>query len=139
MTPQYAGFWKRFAAFLIDVIILGTGIFILRAILLLLFPNRGSGFAFFLVFAAPISLIFGWIYYAVMESTPVQATLGKMILGIKVTGIKCECLSFGRATARYFAKIFSAVFLCLGFLMAAWTQKKQGLHDIIAGTLVIKK
>jgi uncharacterized RDD family membrane protein YckC len=74
-----------------------------------------------------------------MESSARQATLGKMALGIVVTDLDGNRIGFGRATGRYFAKILSALILLIGFIMAAFTQKKQGLHDIIAGTLVVKK
>ena len=137
--PQHAGFWKRLASFIIDAIILAIVTVIIRAILLPAFPNRGAGFAFFLLFSGPICLIFGWVYYALMESSRVQATLGKMALGIKVTDMQEKRLSFGKSTGRYFAKILSAIILCIGFLMIIWTKKKQGLHDMLAKTLVVNK
>jgi uncharacterized RDD family membrane protein YckC len=74
-----------------------------------------------------------------MESSPQQATLGKMALGLKVTDLQGERLSFARATGRYFGKIVSSLILFVGFMMAGWTEKKQALHDIMAGTLVVKK
>jgi uncharacterized RDD family membrane protein YckC len=73
-----------------------------------------------------------------MESSPKQGTLGKMALGIVVTDMDSRRISFGRATGRYFAKILSGLILGIGFLMVAFTEKKQGLHDILAGTLVVK-
>lgn len=73
-----------------------------------------------------------------MESSAKQATLGKMALGIVVTDLEGARIGFGRATGRYFAKILSGLILGIGFLMAAFTERKQGLHDIIAGTLVVK-
>ena len=73
------------------------------------------------------------------ESSVYQATLGKMMLGLRVTDLHGKRISIGRAVGRYFAKILSAVILCIGFIMAAFTQKKQALHDLIAGTLVVRK
>ena len=80
-----------------------------------------------------------WIYYAGMESSANQGTLGKMAVGIKVTDLNGERISFARATGRYFSKIISALIIAIGFIMVAFTSKKQGLHDMIAETLVIKK
>lgn len=83
-------------------------------------------------------LIASWLYYALMESSHKQATIGKIVLGISVTDLSGNRISFGRATGRYFAKIISGVLLSIGYIMAAFTAKKQTLHDIIASTLVIK-
>ena len=77
-----------------------------------------------------------WIYEALMESSSYQATLGKMVFGMKVTDLYGNRISFARATGRHFAKILSLVILCIGFIMVGLTERKQGLHDMIAGTLV---
>jgi uncharacterized RDD family membrane protein YckC len=88
--------------------------------------------------AGTISTVVGWLYYALMESSAKQATVGKMALGIIVTDLEGRGIGFGRATGRYFAKILSALILGIGFLMAAFTERKQGLHDMVASTLVVK-
>jgi uncharacterized RDD family membrane protein YckC len=80
-----------------------------------------------------------WLYYAFMESSKYQATLGKMVLGIVVTDMNGQRISFGRAVGRNLAKIVSQIILCIGYLMIAFTQKKQGLHDIMANCLVVAK
>jgi uncharacterized RDD family membrane protein YckC len=80
-----------------------------------------------------------WLYYALMESSKNQATVGKLALGLKVTDEKGKRISFGRASGRFFAKILSSIILGIGFLMIAFTEKKQGLHDEIAGCLVVKE
>lgn len=123
---HFAGFWKRFAAILIDGIILGIVGGIVSAIFGL--PSGG-----------PVGTLFGWLYFATMESSSYQATVGKLILGIRVTGMEGQRITFARATLRYFAKIISALILMIGFLMAAWTERKQALHDIIADTLVVSE
>jgi uncharacterized RDD family membrane protein YckC len=130
-TSMYAGFWRRVAAVLLDGLILG----VVTVPLNLAFADDGytaasSG-------AQSISTVLGWLYYALMESSAKQATLGKMALGIIVTDLEGRRIGFGKATGRYFAKILSALILGIGFLMVAFTQRKQGLHDILAGTLVI--
>ena len=80
-----------------------------------------------------------WLYGALMESSPYQATLGKMALGMKVTDLYGNRISFARATGRHFAKYISMITLCIGFIMVGFTERKQGLHDMIAGTLVLKQ
>lgn len=80
-----------------------------------------------------------WLYWAGLESSQKQATLGKRALGLKVTDMQGEPISFGRATGRYFGKYLSPLILGIGFLMAGWTAKKQALHDLMAGTLVVKR
>ena len=79
-----------------------------------------------------------WLYYAIMESSSKQATFGKLICGLKVTDLNGEGISFMRATGRHFAKIISSMILLVGYLMVLFTERKQGLHDMMAGCLVLK-
>ena len=80
-----------------------------------------------------------WLYFALQESSERQATLGKRALNIYVTDMQGLRISFGHATGRHFAKIISGFILCIGYMMAGFTQNKQALHDIIAGTLVKRR
>ena len=83
--------------------------------------------------------ILGWLYFALMESSKTQATLGKMALGLKVTDLEGNRISFGRATGRYFGKIISGMIIYIGYILAGLTEKKQALHDIMASCLVVRK
>jgi uncharacterized RDD family membrane protein YckC len=85
-----------------------------------------------------VALVATWLYFALMESSPRGATVGKMVMGLRVVDEQGNRLSFLRATGRFFAKYISAIILMIGFLMAAFTDRKRALHDIIAGTLVVK-
>jgi uncharacterized RDD family membrane protein YckC len=85
-----------------------------------------------------IGTVIQWLYYALMESSKHQATLGKIALGLIVTDVNGQKISFGRASGRYFGKILSYIIMYVGFIMAAFTDKKQALHDMLAGTLVVK-
>lgn len=140
---EYAGFWRRFGAMLIDGILVGiVGTILALIIGIVLFASGGDeasifGVAYLTYYI--VSIIFGWLYYTMMESSHKQATLGKQALGIIVTDDAGRRISFGKANARYFSKIVSGMILYVGFLMVAWTQKKQGLHDMMAGTLVVLK
>lgn len=102
--------------------------------------NNGGGYilAVFLVIVL-IESVMRWLYYSIMESSPIQATVGKLALGIKVTDMDGNKISFLRATGRYFGKIVSRIILGIGYFMAGFTEKKQALHDMMAGCLVIKK
>jgi uncharacterized RDD family membrane protein YckC len=129
---NYAGFWIRFGAAFIDGLITGAaGVIILYA--------TGGSFANQSPIYNLINIIIGWLYAAAMESSDRQATLGKMAVGIKVTDMNGERISFGKATSRHFAKIISAIILLIGYIMAAFDAKKQALHDKMAGTLVLNK
>ena len=91
-----------------------------------------------------LSLIFGrilvvWLYHAFLESGPHQSTWGKRAVGLKVTSIRGERISFGHASGRYFGTIITNMTMGIGYLMVAFTDKKQTLHDMIAGTLVVKQ
>ena len=86
-----------------------------------------------------IILVLEWLYYALLESSAWQATLGKKALGLEVTDLAGARVSFGRATGRYFARYISFFTIGIGYIMAGFTAKKQALHDMIAGTLVIRK
>lgn len=142
IVPQvrYAGFWLRFWAYLIDFLILGLLPILICLIIAPLFFTGAVALAFLgiWIFIVPVLLAEGWLYYALMESSPRQATLGKSALGLKVTGMTGERITFGTATIRYFGKILSGLMLHIGFIMAAFTQKKQALHDMIASCLVIR-
>jgi len=136
----YAGFWKRFAAAFIDGIVTMVGGFVVGFVFGIVLIAGGTDDPEVLEFFGNIiGIIIGWLYFSVMESSSTQATLGKMALGLKVTDLHGNKVSFGRATGRHFAKILSVFLLLVGFLMVAFTEKKQGLHDMIAGCLVTNK
>jgi uncharacterized RDD family membrane protein YckC len=124
ITSRYGGFWKRVAAAILDFVLLSVGSGILVGI-----ANIAGGL---------VSLALPWIYEAYMLSSPKQATLGKMALGLIATDTKGRRLTFARATGRHFAKYLSAMILGIGFIMVAFTAKKQGLHDLLADTLVVE-
>lgn len=127
---NYAGFWIRFIAAFIDGIILMVPNFIIA------FTIDGSIFNTGWTVNI-LQLILGWLYHASLESGSGQATFGKRIMEIKVVSETGECISFLRATGRHFSKIISAIILLIGYIMAAFDDRKQALHDKIANTLVV--
>ena len=155
---SYAGFWKRFAAYCIDSVIVSIAGFALMIPLIASIgvgafsfhdanPSYDSGAALRFLFAIVAGysivilgiLLIRWLYFALMESSSQQGTVGKMALSIKVTDMNGERISFGRATGRHFSKFISNLTLGIGYIMAGFTQQKQTLHDIVAGCLVVNK
>ena len=157
----YAGFWKRLVAALIDWILLSiVGLIFFLPFLGVLLAGVGASASEYdyyghthddlsagLAIASAVAWFFGflgitivsWLYYALMESSSKRATLGKMAIGIEVTDMNGGRISFGRATGRFFAKYISGAIFYIGYFMAAFTQQKQALHDILAGCLVVNK
>lgn len=130
-----AGFWARVDAYILDYVIVTIAIFVFFVISIaigMMSPNNAESSG-----AAWGTLIF-WLYFAFLESGLRQATIGKRLLSIKVVTLDGKAPSFWRATGRHFAKILSGLIFCIGFLMCLFTAKKQCLHDMMAGCLVVR-
>lgn len=157
VSGSYAGFWIRFVAYIIDAIILSTVCFVIiipvfGALGFSAYGSMPSGevsedqLASIMAMLSGAGLVLqlasvavGLLYFALMESSAKQGTVGKMALGLKVVGKNGERINFGQAVIRYIGKIISGMILMIGYIMAGFTEKKQALHDMIAGTYVIKK
>jgi uncharacterized RDD family membrane protein YckC/Tfp pilus assembly major pilin PilA len=126
----YAGFWRRFAAYAIDYVLVLLGSAVLGAAAQLA-GIVGDGAQLSLAVLAGY-----FLYCALLESSGLQATLGKRALGIKVVDRHGERIGFGRAAARFAAKLLSVLTLLLGYLLVLVTPRRQALHDLLAGTLV---
>jgi uncharacterized RDD family membrane protein YckC len=150
-APQfrYAGFWRRFVAMIIDGLVFSPFFLIFLATTgtfgVLGETNRdleGAAAAMFGlgILALGLAAFAGtWLYHTLMESSRHQATLGKMALGVIVTDLNGNRISFARANGRFFGKWVSGIIMNIGYLMAAFTEKKQALHDMLARCLVILK
>ena len=149
----YAGFWKRVAASFIDGLVVGVGSWIVAMVVVMIFFGMGAmgGFAsgdssamgggMILVQLGSnlLTIAMSAAYYAGFHASGAQATLGKMAVGIKVVRTDGSRITIGRGVGRYFATWISYIILGIGFLMAAFTERKQGLHDMICDTLVVDK
>jgi len=131
----YGGFWRRLAAYLIDGLLLGSIQVMLAIIVQTIAPNDLRALANI----APVGILLGWAYFSLLESSPAQATVGKLALGIYVTDRDGDPIDFRKASIRYWAKLLSTLVLMLGWLMAAFTPGKRALHDYVAGTLVLRR
>ncbi|HEX3155785.1 MAG TPA: RDD family protein [Candidatus Angelobacter sp.] len=149
----YGGFWIRLLAHIIDHIILGAVaaplffVTVLPSIIRIaqqadrdqepspemIITIISSAFVYI-----ALAFVGQWLYEALLTSSSWQATIGKRILHLKVVDEAGNRISFGRATGRFFAKILSSMFMCIGFIMIGFTDRKRGLHDMLAGTLVVK-
>jgi uncharacterized RDD family membrane protein YckC len=137
---QYAGFWPRAGALLIDQILLSVAAFALGFVIGFIIGVSGGDLTDGVVWAINVIVFVGYyLYFAVMESSPAQATVGKLALGIQVTDLEGNRISFWRALGRSFAKIVSVLTLFIGYIIAGFTARKQALHDMIASTLVVRK
>jgi uncharacterized RDD family membrane protein YckC len=149
---RYAGFWRRVAGSLIDGLVLIIPIAILAGVLI----AHGYRFGFHYHPHAPsgepvltgpgprtealLELVLtlpAWLYAALLTSSAWQATVGQRALGMRVTDLEGRRITFARATGRYFASIVSSWTLGIGYLIMIWTERKQTLHDLIAGTVVV--
>ena len=119
----YAGFWQRFLAGIIDLIIL-----IVIEIILIFIPIIGW----------ILSLFVTWLYFAIQHSSTKQAKFGMRALDIKITDENHDKIGFWRATGNFYLTVISALIIFIGFLMIAFTSRKQGFHNLISRTLCIK-
>lgn len=146
-TEFYAGFWRRLVAAILDQIVLLVARAIIYGLLalivyatLLLFDARTYTIVVFIVFGGVIFLLniyLTWIYFSMMESSSTQGTLGKMALGIRVSHKdEKRALTFEEASVRYFAKILSRLTLLIGYILCAFSSRKQALHDFIGKSVL---
>ncbi len=162
MNTNYAGFWKRFLAWILDKIILGTINWIILAPVLATLGITATGefppfrdimenpdaydiASFIALVTAMVGIsmvvktVISILYHSFFESSKFQGSIGKIALSIIVTDISGEKLDFTKALVRNLSKIITNFTFGIGYIMAGFTEKKQALHDIIAGTLVVDK
>jgi len=130
----YAGFWRRVAAYFVDF-----GVLILPATVVGIILAVSSPFDLWTLAASmqAAMAVLAWLYFAGMESSSRQGTLGKIALGIRVTDLSGRRIGFGRATIRHILKAVTSVFFFPAYLIIVFTRRKQGLHDMAVGTTVV--
>ena len=136
-APRYAGFWIRAAALIIDSLILAIPI---GGLWFALLPNPNDPSSGNLLLAAVAAGALKVFYFAGLWSSPMQATLGQKICGLQVLRETDDGrISFLRAIGRLFGMGLSSLTLGIGYIMAAFTERKRALHDMLAGTCVVKR
>ncbi len=155
---KLAALWRRAAALVIDAAIVITLFCLLihvvnillalpveytpileRGISLKMTPYVEEHFIEIVLLYSFLKLLVLVPYFALLESSRLQATFGKQLLEIKVVDLFGNRISLVRATGKFFARILSGQVLLIGYLMAIFTKRKQTLHDFLAGTLVVMK
>ena len=140
---RYAGFWWRFLAYVLDSIIVSVAFIPMGIVFGVGIVATGADDNSPLMHMVDLGLkgfeiLVMWLYHAFMESSEWQGTIGKKVCGLRVTDMNGDRITFGTATGRYFGQILSGMICLIGYFMIAFTEKKQGLHDLMAGTLVLK-
>jgi len=131
----FAGFWLRVVAYLIDTTLLfGVDFAIYMGAQVVARDNVDA-----LANVAPVCAALSWAYYAVLESSPARGTLGKLALGLYVADTHGDPITFWRAIARNLLKTLSTLVCFVGWVMPAFTPRKQALHDLLAGTLILRR
>jgi uncharacterized RDD family membrane protein YckC len=148
----YGGFWRRFWSYLIDRFILGiafmpVGFMVLVPMLATqsggwtdtdLPPEAITAFLGAALTVAFLALLGSWFYYALMQSSSRQATLGQLALGLRVTDLEGRRISFARASGRHFATVLTGLTFGIGYVIVLFTARKQTLHDLVAGPIVVR-
>lgn len=139
-STKYAGFWFRLIAAFIDGLLIFIAATITWTIFDLPIPSDAQGpyFGQWYVFRSPVVWLFTWLYHALFEVSPWQGSIGKRLLGLRVTDKLGKSIGFWRASGRYWAKFLSLFTFYIGFIMIAFTKRKQGLHDKVANCLVVR-
>ena len=143
---EYGSLWKRLAAVFIDaglvtILVVPTCLFFAWMLEILSDAKMiGREDARFTAGMSTVVffLVVDWVYHARLMSTRRQATFGKRWMGLRVTDMAGGPISFGQATGRHFAKFLSTFALLVGFIIAIFSKRRQALHDMVAGTLVLK-
>ncbi len=146
----YAGFWKRVAAYMIDSLAVGVVSWIVQMVVMAMFFGvsagamagdsaalMAGGVMGILVGMVLVPLALQAVYFAAFHASARQATLGKMAVGIKVTDDDGHRISFARGIGRYFGLVLGSLLFYVGLIMAAFTDRKRALHDIMCSTLVV--
>ena len=156
--PAYAGFWRRAVAYMVDILILSSIFGIVGSLYPMVFmtfpdpnapPVPGPGDPAVQAFLQSIPrfttagflflFVMMWVYYAFFEASAWQATPGKRLLKLYVTDLAGRPINFWRASLRYFGRKISELTFLIGYFITGFTPKKQALHDLIAGCLVLRR
>src|SRR3954447_25724994 len=124
---ERVGFGRRFVQYLIDAIIIGVLAAVVGAALSIS-QNGRSG----------VSILFLLVYFTVLEGSRSQ-TVGMQVMGLKVVDARTGgAIDYSRAFIRSLGRIVASIVCLLGYLWVIWDKEKQGWHDKIATTYVVR-
>jgi uncharacterized RDD family membrane protein YckC len=136
---DFGGFWIRLGAYFVDVVMMLLPTLLIRFLFHAVTPVATQLDQLVVAFGdIVISVLTRWVYTAAFLSSSWQATVGKRVCGLKVVDCNERRITFGRASGRYFGSFLSILLVGIGFMMIGWTRHRQGLHDLMAQTLVVK-
>ena len=134
----YGGFWRRFMALLLDTLVLFFPAATVRVLLGLDVFGRFDGDTSLSYMASAFDLFINWLYAAILIASPLRGTLGMIVMDLHLTDLKGDRITFPRATWRFFAQFLSLLTLGIGYLMQLFTARRQTLHDMVSGTIVVR-
>ncbi|MCC6651167.1 MAG: RDD family protein [Candidatus Eisenbacteria bacterium] len=137
--PEYAGFWRRLTGMLVDGLLLFFPEAILRVLLglpVLSYEDQWGDSRVLL--AEGTTFLMAVLYCSLLECSGAQGSLGQQLLGIRVTDVQGRRIGFGRAVGRQFGKILSILLCCCGYAFQLWNHKRQTLHDMMSGCVVVR-
>jgi len=145
LSGQRIGFGRRLGAYVIDFVLVTIGlvllVFVLSIFAVIALLSSGQDLADqnlnlgLSLSLYAIAFVLAWLYFAGLESSAWQATIGKRLLRLVVTDLSGQRIGFGRATGRYFGKLL----IVIGGWFILFTGRKQALHDLMASTLVVRR
>ena len=142
----YAGFWLRLAAYLIDTILISPFFGLIIAFRPAIFVKPPDPAATLLIqlpqptlYAVALSIVISTVYFTLFEASSWQASPGKRILRLYVTDLQRQRVSFARAVTRNFTKVILATLFPVAHVLPGFTEKKQALHDLLTGSLVLRR
>ncbi len=133
---QYAGFWRRLAAIVLDQVFTTL---LFSALLLIVMTGKNESLSLNPSIVDWSAVVFVWLYHSLQESSAKQATWGKRVMGLVVSDMEGKRLGFVHATGRFLAHFLSWASFCIGFLVALVTPRRQALHDLVARTVVMHR
>ena len=142
---ETGGFWIRVGAYILDYLLLAIPGHLISVYFSdgVAPPVPGTPPSLSMLAPSLATMVFtiglNWLYFAFMESSPMQAKIAKINCGLMVTDLQGQRISFARASGRYFARMISGLILCIGYIMVGIDAQNRGLHDMLASTLVVRK
>ena len=137
-VPAYAGFWRRLGGSLLDALVIFFPVAIIRVAMGLSAVSFEDDYDTTGLIAMAIEVVLSWLYAVTQLGSPASATLGMRVVGIRLLTVHGDRPSFARVNGRYLAQALSVITLGIGYLMMLFGRRRQTLHDLVSGTVVVR-